>query len=187
MRHRMQPITLAPADQAGSPPAPLDQEEARRRAEFSRRVAASLGHIVGVLMRSPSHQHTTLTDLETQVLPALTAGQFRIAEAVSKQTGFLAPVGMVLWAFVSDEVDKRISAAPEQPIRLRPEEWKSGDIAWLVEAVGDPRALVGLIEHVKANELKDRPVKMRIRGQDGKMAIGRVEVGAAKPTSMPPQ
>jgi hypothetical protein len=37
-------------------------------------------------------------------------------------------------------VDKRLSENLTAPIRLRPDEWKSGDILWLVDAIGDGAA-----------------------------------------------
>ena len=56
-------------------------------------------------------------------------------------------------------------------MRLRPDEWKSGDILWLIEAVGDGRVVPGLLKQLSENALKGRDVKMRVRGQDGKPAV----------------
>ena len=38
------------------------------------------------------------------------------------------PVGLALWAYVSKDVDERLSSNLDQPIKLVPHEWKSGDI-----------------------------------------------------------
>ena len=48
---------------------------------MQKRLAATLGEIVSVLMRSPQHRHVFLADLEVSVLPALATGQFALAEA----------------------------------------------------------------------------------------------------------
>ncbi|MEO1205118.1 MAG: toxin-activating lysine-acyltransferase [Pseudomonadota bacterium] len=45
---------------------------------------------------------------------------------------------MITWARVSTDVDTRMSEiAGKQPLRLRPDEWTSGEIYWLIDAVGD--------------------------------------------------
>ena len=72
-----------------------------------RQIDLTLGQIVAVLMRSPQHKHYSLADLVWLVLPAMLSGQFRIAQA--QQAGAVAPVGVVLWAQVSADVDRRLS------------------------------------------------------------------------------
>lgn len=153
-----------------------DAEEMKRRASMARDVSANFGQIVSLLMRSRSHRFNMLADLEHLVVPAIAARQFRVAEGVSAEAGLVAPVAAVLWASVSDEVDQRLSQAIDLPIRLKPEEWRSGDTVWIVDAVGDPKAIQALLQHLKQNDLKDARVKMRVQNKDGKPAIGRVEI-----------
>jgi hemolysin-activating ACP:hemolysin acyltransferase len=43
--------------------------EAVQRAAMHRRMAASFGDIVGLMMQAPQFKHMTLTDLEWLVLP----------------------------------------------------------------------------------------------------------------------
>src|SRR5262249_50333136 len=117
---------------AGRPPtntAPNDK--ARNTAAL--RLAVAFSQIVALLMPSPRHKHFSLADLEWLVVPALTSGQYAVAEAKIKDR-LSVPAAAVLWASVSPEVDKRLSEALNSPIRLQPAEWKSGDILWLVEA-----------------------------------------------------
>ena len=45
------------------------------------------------------------------------------------------PIGVVLWASVSDEVAERLA---QGTTKLRPQDWKSGDQLWVVESL--PRA-----------------------------------------------
>ena len=63
-------------------------------------------------------------------------------------------------------------------MRLKPEEWRSGDHVWIIEALGEPKAITAMLQHLKQNEFKDRKVRMRVRGQDGKITVGRVELQA---------
>jgi cytolysin-activating lysine-acyltransferase len=56
--------------------------------------------------------------------PAMALRQFRLFHDTKK------PVAVALWAFVSDEVDKELSAGRQ---RLRLTEWKSGNNIWLMD------------------------------------------------------
>jgi cytolysin-activating lysine-acyltransferase len=153
----------------------LDQDESKKRAVAAKQMAASFGEFVTLLMRSPADKHHTLGDLEWLIVPALVRRQFALAEAQSKETGAVSPVGGVLWAFVSEDVDKRLSDL-SAPTRLKPDEWRSGDIPWIVLATGDTRILAGLIQQLTKNVFKDRQPKMRMRGKDGKVMVGHLEV-----------
>jgi hemolysin-activating ACP:hemolysin acyltransferase len=147
-------------------------EEAKKRAAVALRLSAAFAQIITVLIRSAQHRHLALADLEWLVFPPLTTGQFAVANVQAKQANASGPAALALWASVSPEVDKKLCENLTGPMRLRPDEWKSGDIVWLIEAVGDPRVLPGLLKQLQASgPLKGREVKMRVRGEDGKPAI----------------
>lgn len=169
--------TAAPSADAPSESNVINAEDAKKRAASAKQVAAAFGEFVMLLMRSPSDKHHTLGDLDWLVAPALMQRQFALAEAQSKETGMVSPVGGVLWAFVSEDVDKRLSDL-STPLRLKPNEWRSGDIPWIVLASGDMRVLAGLIQQLNANVFKDKKPKMRVRGNDGKLTVGHLEVKA---------
>ena len=50
------------------------------------------------------------------------------------QISLSIPLGLALWAHVSEDVDKKLEAQQKanMPFRLAPHEWKSGDIPWLL-------------------------------------------------------
>lgn len=123
-------------------------------------------------MRSNPYRHSSLSDLEWLVLPPIMTVQFAILDAqVSGQT---MPVALALWASVSAEVDQRLSDPTLPSIRLKPDEWRSGDILWLIDAVGDgtaiPHLLRGLIDGVFAG----KQVKMRRVGPQRMTTMGRL-------------
>jgi cytolysin-activating lysine-acyltransferase len=161
------PATEAPA---------LDAEEAKKRAAASKRMAASFGEIALLMSQSPAEQHYALRDLDWLVAPAVRLGQFALAEAQSKTNGLVVPVGAILWALVSPEVDQRLSGQETGPVRLAPGEWRSGDIPWIIHTVGEPKILGGLMEQLTKTVFKDKAPKMRVRGQDGKAKVGEVHV-----------
>jgi hemolysin-activating ACP:hemolysin acyltransferase len=123
---------------ATAPRAPVS-DDVQRRAAVALRRSVAFAQIVTVLMRSPLHKHLALTDLEWLVFPPLLTGQFSVAEVKSKDGKTSLPAAVALWARVSADVDKRLSENLNAPIRLRPDEWRSGEILWLVEAIGDAR------------------------------------------------
>jgi hemolysin-activating ACP:hemolysin acyltransferase len=156
-----------------SPQQPEMSEEQRRKiASASKMVAAAFGEIVSLLMRTPNYKHLMLSDLEWFVVPAVASGQFTLAEAQSKTSGITQPMGVVLWARVSAEVDKRLHENLDQPIRLKPAEWTSGDNIWLIEAAGESRVIEALIKRMRETIWAGKPVRLRARDKDGKPAIG---------------
>ena len=154
------------------------EEKARRGAVLSKRIAAAFGEIVSVLMRSKAHKDMPLSQLQSLV-PAVVTGQYVTAEAQSRENGLTSPIAILLWASVSDEVDKRLSADAEQPLRLSAAEWNGGDNIWVVEAVGDTRAISLLIKRMNDTRWKGRPVKVRARGEDGKALVKTISAAAA--------
>lgn len=161
----------------------LSPEEARKRAVASKQIAAAFGGIVALAMRAPAFRHHALQDLEWLVAPAVVSGQFAIAEAQAKATGITSPVACVLWAFVSAEVDRRLSTELDAPIRLRPDEWRSGEIPWIVMTLGDQRVIGRLLKQLTETVFKARPARLRARGADGKVTVGRIEVSGTGNTS----
>ena len=141
----------------------------------ARQVDVTLGQIVTILMRSPQHKERPLADLEWLVLPAILSGQSRVAQA--QQSGIAVPVGVALWASVSTAVDQRLSDM-STPWRLQADEWRSGDIPWLVELVADPATQQALLKHLGETVFKGRGIKMRVRDAEGKTQIGTFK-GAA--------
>jgi cytolysin-activating lysine-acyltransferase len=95
--------------------------------------------------------------------------QCRVAQA--QQSGIEVPVGVALWANVSTDVDQRLSDV-SAPWRLQPDEWRSGDIPWLLELVADSATQQALLKHLGETVFKGRGIKMRVRDANGKMQIG---------------
>jgi cytolysin-activating lysine-acyltransferase len=143
-------------------------------AAASKLVAASIGDIAVVFARSPVHKHYSLADIEWMILPPVLSGQFYVAELANKETGFHAPIAVATWAFVSEEIDKRLQSDPAPRIRLRPEEWRSGDIGWIVDLAGDPRGIQGALEWLKAGPFKDKEGKILTRDAAGGLRLDRL-------------
>ncbi len=154
----------------------------------SKMVSASFGEMVTLLMRSPHYKHYSLSDLEWLVIPALLNNQFLVVEAQVKKNQPTngedetkdpsaqqrIPVGLALWARVSKEVDEKLSKQIDAPIKLRPDEWNSGQVNWLVDIVGDPKILEGLYAKLRDDVFKDEVFKVRANDKDGNIIIKEI-------------
>jgi len=145
---------MPPAQQ---PPPPLSPE-AMQRAISMRRMAASFGDIVGLMMRSPRFKDFSLADLEWLVLPALQTGQCLVMEQTDR-TGTVGPLAAILWARVSEDVEARLRSDGEAKRfpRLTPQEWTCGTRPWLVAATGDRNAVARLID-VAGRRVDQNPI-----------------------------
>lgn len=183
------------------------EDMAKLQALRSKMVSAAFGEIITLLMRSSHYRHYSLADLDWLVIPPLMTNQFLVVEAQvkapdvkgdaqvdglksddiestetsSKPTspGVRIPVGVALWAKVSPEVDEKLSSNLDTPIKLRPDEWRSGEINWLIEILGDQKIMQGLYTKLKDDVFKGQTFKVRAQGEDGKRIIR--EVGGGSP------
>jgi len=165
---------------------PVTRPRDARQARF----AQSFSQIVAVLMRDANFRNMRLADLEWLVLPPVMAGQFRLAQipmpqgrakgqeagkaqqgANAQEGGVLVPVAVALWARVSPEIDKGLSESLDKQVRLRPNQWASGDKVWLMAVAGDQRAVPKFLEQLAKTEFKGQDVKMRVRGPDDKVVV----------------
>ena len=153
---------------AEAKPSPEQIAEMKKGGTKSKHLQAAFGEIVSLLMRTPQFKKMPLGALEQMVVPAITTGQFSIAEAQSKKIGFITPVAVVLWASVSEEIDRQLSDNDGEPVKLAPKDWKSGDIPWLILAAGDKRLIKATLKGIQENVLKGRPLKVRIAKSDDK-------------------
>ncbi len=158
----------------GQPKPQLDVETATAR---SRALAANLGAVVAIMMRSPEHRNATLSEIQTLVGPPLGLDQIAIVEARDPSSGIIAPVAAVLWALVSDKVDASLSNVDDPKPKLEPRDWRSGPIPWIITAVGHKAAVTQLLEQLVATRFSDSPPKIRVREKDGTSKIGLVRIG----------
>lgn len=159
-----------------TPAAMAAKTAVRPRDARQARFAQSFAQIVAVLMRDPNFRNMRLADLEWLVLPPVMAAQFRLAQIPMRQGraqdgGILVPVAVALWARVSAQLDNSLSGNLDKQVRLRPNEWASGDHLWLMALAGDQRALPKFLEQLGETEFKGQRVKMRMRGPDGKVVV----------------
>lgn len=154
---------------------PIDPEIARKISELRAALRESFGKIVMAMMMVPRYRAQMLADLQHIVLDPML--QDRVAIAYRPKTDEApAPdmAGFALWASVSEEVDARIReqiANGVFPVRLKSEEWNSGDINWLLDVIAPDQATITTVianfrQVVKGGELRLHPLITRL--VDGK-------------------
>lgn len=135
----------------------------------------ALGKLTAVLMFSPRHENMSLKELSQLVLPAVANDMIVIAEARNAAADggqqASAPVGALLWARVSDEVDRRLAAEPSRVQALKPSEWTGGDNYWLIEAIGAPKVVESMIKELVEGPFKGRLFKMRLLDAEGRAVV----------------
>ncbi len=122
-------------------------------------MSAVLGEIVWLMSQSPLHKQFFISDLEWFVMTPALLQQFRTFYATDR------PIGVVLWASVSEEVEERLMAGTT---KLRPQDWKSGDKLWVVEVIAPFGGAEEMVKDLKANVFPQREVSYLATNKDGK-------------------
>lgn len=156
------------APQAGTDPAAqqLDPEIAAKIASLRSHVRESFGKVVMAMMMLPRYRHQTLADLQHLVLEPLIRDRIAIAQRGGENGLVDDTAGVAIWASVSDEADARIRdqiRGGNWPLRLRAEDWNSGNNNWLIDVIApDQKATASVIANfrqvVKEGGLKLHPL-----------------------------
>jgi cytolysin-activating lysine-acyltransferase len=123
-----------------------------------------VGEIVWLLTQSAQHKQAFfLGDLEWMAMPPILLQQFRLFYAKDR------PIGVVLWAYVNDEVEARLLSGSA---RMRPQDWKCGDTLWVVDVIAPFGGTDEMLKDLKAKVFPDREV--RFRAVEGGKGVARV-------------
>jgi cytolysin-activating lysine-acyltransferase len=74
------------------------------------------------------------------------------------------PIGVAFWATVNAEVEERLAAGTS---RLRPQDWKSGDQAWVVEAIAPFGGAEEMVRDLKNSVFDQRQLTYLATGTSG--------------------
>ncbi len=133
----------------------------RKSMAESKSLHASFGEVVNLLTHTPAFENLPLGKLKSLVLPAIRKGQFAILEGRNETNVISVPIAVMLWANVSEEIDQRLRSGSDTTVSLSADEWSSGEIPWLMLAVGDNSLLSGLKAHVEKAVNGGRPFQFR--------------------------
>ena len=127
----------------------------------AKKLSEVLGEIVWLMSQSQLHKQFFISDLEWFVMTPVLLQQFRIFYATDR------PIGVVLWASVSDEVAGRLA---EGTTKLRPQDWKSGGKLWVVEVIAPFGGAEEMVKDLKEKVFPERPIHF-LAVKDGKKEV----------------
>ena len=117
----------------------LDPQMRERIMALRSRMHAVFAQVTMAMMSTPRYRHHTLAELQHLVLEPMIRDRIAVATPPQRDgEPEPLPAGIAIWAKVSDEVDAKIREqikAGAFPVRLKAEEWDSGEIAWLLDVI----------------------------------------------------
>lgn len=123
----------------------LSAEGQAKLREMRSKLATAFSQVTMALMATPRYRNLSISDLEWLALEPLLRDRIAIASGKLSTSGDEGPmVGLAIWAKVSEAVSARIEEqvrAGNFPVRLKGNDWDSGDIVWLLDVVAANRAL----------------------------------------------
>ena len=152
-----------------APSAP-DAETLEKLAGIRTHVREGFGKIAMTMMALPRYRHQSIADLQHLVLDPLLRDRIAMAYPTDTAEPDADITALAIWASVSKEVDDKIREQIRSgvfPIRLKPEEWASGDINWLFDVVAPDQAttarvLANFRQVVKEGDLRLHPLIGRL-------------------------
>ncbi|MEJ1999001.1 MAG: toxin-activating lysine-acyltransferase [Maritimibacter sp.] len=169
----------------------IDPEIVKKIAQLRSQVRESFGKVVMAMMGLPRYRHQTLADLQHLVLDPLIRDRVAIAYPAEKEKSELTDIsGLAIWASVSEEVDAKIREqikAGAWPVRLKSEDWTSGEINWLIDVIAPDRkttaSVIGNFKQVvKDGELRMHPLIGRLVDKDVLEKLGAQQGSRGAPT-----
>lgn len=149
----------------------MDKTEQQKAEEARLRIQAAVGQVVLALSATPRYRQLPFADLQTLVLDPLLRDRVALANARHEDgTAIVGGIaGIAFWASVSPEVDAKIReqiATGVFPVRLKSEEWASGEQVWLLDIVAPTQkaassVLASFNQISKTAEVRLHPMAMR--------------------------
>lgn len=150
----------APAGQAAAKA--LDPAVLAQITAFKTRLQASIGEVVLAMLNLPRYRNQTLADLMHLVVEPMTRDRIAIAKA-GGEGKVEETAGIAIWASVSDEVDAKIREQIQArvfPIRLKSEDWASGETTWLLDVIAPSQKVATAVLANFKQVVKDKPVRI---------------------------
>ncbi|MGB3165488.1 MAG: toxin-activating lysine-acyltransferase [Alteraurantiacibacter sp.] len=189
-----------PAKKAGDAPTRETPTEGGVPPQFAKQIEAlrasvreNFGKAAMAMMMLPRYRNQAIGDLQHLVLEPLMRDRLAMAypkpaegeeSAVPREM-----IGFAIWANVSEEVDARITEQIKTgtfPVRLKPDEWTSGDIKWLFDVVAPTQeatvsVLANFRQVAKDGALKLHPLITRLLPAETLEKLGASKLADSQP------
>lgn len=154
----------------------VDAEMTKNMSDLRARLHETFGKVVLAMMTTPRYRNQSLRDLQHLLLDPLMRDRVAIAQSLQKEDASLENTlsGIAIWASVSEEVDAKIMEqikAGVFPVRLKADEWNSGNINWLLDVVAPSQRLTTAVltnfkQVVKEGDVRIHPIVARLVDPD---------------------
>ena len=169
------PNPKSPSDGQQTEAPQLDPAVLAQIASIRSKVHESFGKIAMAMMVLPRYRNLSIGDLNAVLLEPLIRDRVAMASQKPEETegeaaGNEPLVGIAIWASVSEEVDGRIREqikAGVFPVRLKPDEWTSGNINWLMDVIAPTQKLTTSVianfkQVIKEGDMRMHPLITRL-------------------------
>lgn len=172
----------------------VDPAVAQKIAELRAQVRDSFGKVVMGMMGTPRYRHQSVADLQHLILEPLIRDRVAFAYRGKEEGADTEDMaGVAIWASVSQEVDIKIREqikAGVWPVRMKPEDWASGEINWLLDILAaDKKATLAVLRNfkqvIKEGDLRLHPVVATLLDEDALKKLRAAQTSATtgeKPT-----
>jgi len=175
-------------DASAAAPKALDPAVLEKLKDIRARVHETFGKIAMAMMAVPRYRHLAIGDLQQLVLEPLMRDRIAMAATPAKDdAASLDPLaGIAIWASVSEAVDAKIREQIKSgtfPVRLKADEWVSGDINWLIDVIAPNQRLATAVianfkQVTKQGDLRIHPLVTRLVDADALKKMGAAPIGA---------
>lgn len=132
--------------------------------ETKAKITEVLGEALLVLLNSNAHRlNFFINDVEWLLLAPISKEQFRLYKDAEGK-----PVGLILWAFVNKEVNKRLELGIG---KLGFNEWQSGDTLWIIDLIAPMGGADRMIDELKNTVFKGKKFKYQSVDKVGNRTI----------------
>jgi hemolysin-activating ACP:hemolysin acyltransferase len=129
---------------------------------FRARLRAGAGEVVLAMANLPRYRNQSFADSTHLVIEPMLHNRLAIARSASEgKLGETA--GIAIWASVSEEADARIREQIQAgvfPIRLKADDWNSGDIHWLLDLIAPSRKAATAALANFRQVIQDKPIRI---------------------------
>lgn len=164
----------------------LDPDILKKVAAVRSHIRENFGKVVMAMMLLPRYRQQNLGDLQHLLLEPLIRDRIAIAYPGKTEDDQLADIsGVAIWASVSEEVDAAIREQVKAgvfPVRLKPDDWTSGSISWLLDVIApDAKMTANVIANfkqvVKEGSLRLHPIITRLVDEETLKKMGAEKFG----------
>jgi len=139
----------------------LDPAIVAQVAAFREKLQASVGEVVLAMGNLPRYRNQTLADVMHLVIAPMQSDRLAIAKSPAHEGRPEETAGIAIWASASDDADARIREqikARVFPIRLKADDWNSGEHHWLLDVIAPSQKMATAVLVNFKQVVKDKPV-----------------------------